>query len=120
MGELMKKGFTLIELMAVVIVLGVLALFVVPTIDKTMKQIREDGYEEQINNIKTAAKNWGADHIPELPAVGEDLYITLLDLKQAGLVDKDITNPKTKEKFPDDLQIKITNDNGKIKYEVVD
>ena len=52
----MKKGFTLIELMAVVIVLGVLALFVVPTIDKTMKQIREDGYEEQINNIKTAEK----------------------------------------------------------------
>lgn len=114
----MKKGFTLIELMAVVIVMGVIALLVVPVIDRTMNQIKEEGYQTQLNNIKQGAKSWGASHVAELPTKGQTKVITLLDLKREGLIDKDIKNPKTKEKFPDDYKITIVNKNGKIKYQV--
>ena len=43
----MKKGFTLIEIIAVIILIGVIALITYPIIDKTIKNSEEKALEKQ-------------------------------------------------------------------------
>ena len=43
-----KRAFTLIELMGVIIVLGLIALIAIPTIDKSIKNSKENLYKVQI------------------------------------------------------------------------
>ena len=52
----MKKGFTLVELLAVIILLGVIGLIVVPSITKTINNSKEDLYNDQIGKIKLASE----------------------------------------------------------------
>lgn len=115
-----KQGFTLIELLVVIAVLAIISLITVPTIGKTITSSKNKAYNLQINNMKLGAKNWGADHVYELPAVGANITKTLADLKKEGYVDDNIENPKTGKKFKDTCQVKITNTNGKLSYEVIE
>ena len=64
----MKKGFTLVEVLAVITIIGVLALIVVPGVDSILKSNRDKLYESQINSIVEAAKTatpYLASEIPE-------------------------------------------------------
>ena len=54
----------------------------------------------------------------QTPAEGETITLSLSQLKEAGLVELDITNPMTEELFPNDMILKITNNNGIIEYEI--
>lgn len=103
-----KKGFTLVELLAVVIILALLALLTSTAVTKLVKDSKEDLYNTQIALIKSAAESWGADNLLDLPDSGECSYLTLADLKGYGLIDSDITDPRNNEPFSDDLKIKIT------------
>ena len=47
----MKKGFTLVELMTVIIILGVLALITYPIVDKSIKQSKEKALDRTIKSI---------------------------------------------------------------------
>ena len=51
-----KNGFTLAELLGVVIIIGVLALLLLPTIDKATQENKQGLYETQIKNIKQSNK----------------------------------------------------------------
>ena len=46
----MKKGFTLAELLGVIIILGVIALISITAITNTMKENKEELYNIQINS----------------------------------------------------------------------
>ena len=115
-----NKGFTLAELLGVVIILGVIATIATISISNNMKNSKEELYNVQINNIISGAKKWANENVFSLPVNdGESITLTLLQLKQAGCVEDDITNPKTNELFSDSLQIKITKVDNNYKYEVV-
>ena len=43
----MKKGFTLVEVLAVITILGVLAVIIVPAVDKGIKSAKDDAYNKQ-------------------------------------------------------------------------
>ena len=115
-----KKGFTLAELLGVITILGLLALLIVPAIDKTIKQSNETLYQAQLSTIIEGAKEWSADHVSELPVNNGSITVTLSELKLGGYVPTDIKNPKTNELFSDDLTIKITEYNSQYKYKVED
>lgn len=113
-----KKGFTLSELLGVITILGLLALIVIPLVDKSMKEGKEELYASQIKSIEAAAKAWGIDHIDELPEENGSKNITLSRIQQDGYIESDIENPKTGEPFSD-LQIKITSHGTYYSYEVI-
>ena len=95
-----KNGFTLIEVLAVIIILGVIGLIVMPVVTNSLKESKDELLEVQLTNIKEAAKTWSADNVDKLPIVENDSKnITLEKLQTEGYIDEDIKNPKTDELF---------------------
>lgn len=116
----MKKGFTLVELLAVLVVLGLIGLLVYPAIEKTIKGVRKDLYETQKVAIIDGVKNWVADHPRSLPeANGEIVYVSLGQLKIGSYVDMNISNPKTDKLFDNATKVIIKRENNKYKYDVL-
>ena len=112
----MKKGFTLAELLGVLVILGAILLIAIPVVDQTIKSGKEDLYQEQIDSIKTSLQLWMSNN--QKPDVGEKIVLSLSQLKESDAVALDITNPKTNELFPNDMILEISNSNGIIEYEV--
>lgn len=113
-----NKGFTLVELLAVIAILSIISLIAVPTINNSINASRNKAYESQIKMLQVGAKSWGADNVYKLPAKGATTTVTVGTLKSGGYVDSNATNPKTNKKFADSCVITIRNTNGKLTYEV--
>ena len=104
-----KNGFTLIELLTVIVILIIIFIIIVPAVNNVINQSEETVYQEQINKILDAAYDMTLQNVSLLPEGNSKKYITLSELKIEGLIDDDIINPDTKEPFPDDLVISISN-----------
>lgn len=115
----MKKGFTLTELLMVIVLLGLLGLIVIPVVDKLIKDSKEDLYKTQINNIELAAKNWATSNIFQLPDSG---YVdrTICDLERTGFLEIDVKNPKTEELFYKDSYVRITKTDYGYDYDYIE
>ena len=109
----MKKGFTLVELMGVIVILMTLFLLAIPMVDRIIKQSNQDLYNEQINLIETSLQQWANTY--QKPNKNETIKLTLSQLKESGLID-DVTNPKTEELFPNDMVLTIHNNDGTLEY----
>lgn len=120
-GVIMKKeGFTLTEVLGVIVIIGFLALLVTPAVSKTIKNNRQRLYEVQIKNIENAARDYAVKNTEILPESGKAIVITLGELKKGGFIEKEVRNPLTKELFSDDLKIQISNANNQYTYTVLE
>ena len=61
-----NKGFTLVELLAVITLLAVMAIVAVPTVSNIMSKQKEKLYYDQLNTVIKAAQNWVSDNSDEL------------------------------------------------------
>lgn len=118
----MKKnnGFTLIELLAVIIVLAIIAIIVYPSIEKTLKDSKQDLYEAQLSLIESALEQYAVLHRKDLPkSDGEYITVTLQQLIDDGLVENNIQNPLTGKAFTEDeLNLVITKYHNNYSYHV--
>ncbi len=114
-----KKGFTLIEILAVVVILAMLGTILTFVINGYINNSRDDLYETQKRNIEEAARAWGAEHIEMLPTQGsENVEVTLEQLVRDGFLDEVPSNPRTKEPFSLETTVVISYDGTKFKYSV--
>lgn len=102
----MKKGFTLVELVAVLTILAIIALIVTPNIMVSISEYKEQAYESQIQAIEGAAKNWLADNIdaltpPENSNSITALYLPLSVLTENGYFEEHVRDTKNGGKFDD-------------------
>lgn len=104
-----EKGFTLVELLGVLVILVIIFLLVFPTVDNIISTGKETVYQTQINKILNAAYDLSLENTNYLPNKGNKNYITLGELKSEGLIDVNIENPETNKKFPDNLVVSIYN-----------
>ena len=120
-NENKKSGFTLVEMLAVVIVLSFIAIIVTPIIDGVLDDNKNRAYEDQISGIISSAKLWGTENIGKLPnADGESTSVTLEELQTGGYAKPNLKNPKTNDLFDAELtKVIITSENGILNYEVV-
>ncbi len=87
----MKKGFTLVELLGVIILLGVIMLIAFPIIDKTIDDSKKEAYDMQIKMILEAAHNWAIDNAGQLPNDDSEFKLTITELIEKGYI-KDVEN----------------------------
>ncbi|MBE6152049.1 MAG: prepilin-type N-terminal cleavage/methylation domain-containing protein [Firmicutes bacterium] len=93
----MKRGFTLVELLAIVIILGVISLICFPVLKSAFSASSQNLLDKQIDSIENIARSWGTTNINK---VDKCYILTLEELKKSGLLEnKDIVNPKTKKEL---------------------
>lgn len=102
-----KKGFTFVELMAVVVVLAIIALIAVPNVLKIMKDTNQTKYDRIIKDMENAAETKFYSDKMTLN-IGGTICITISQLQASGLIDSDLKNPLTDESFNPNTCIKAT------------
>ena len=114
-----KKGFTLVELIGVVILIGLIALIAIPSVDYVIKKTKDNAYDRTKDTLKDGLRNWVTDNKELIYEDGEEIIVTLSDLKEQGYIEYDIKNPKTSICLANTMQFKITRvkDNEKDTYE---
>ncbi len=110
----MKKGFTLVELLAVIVLLAILAIVAVPSAFKIAYNSKKNMYCEKVDMILQNAKSWGDDHSSQLKkTVTSNCYVTVtVDyLVEEGIIKREnetkgqyIVNPVTNNSM-DDIKI---------------
>lgn len=103
----MKKGFTLVELLAVIVILGIIATIFVPNTIKVLKQNNVKIYKIKESQILKSVEDYvnfdNAFVVPEEPGV---TYVSLTDLVSGGYMSSvlDTTSGNTCTGF-----VKVTN-----------
>ena len=119
-GDSMKRGFTLVELLAVLILLGVVSLIAIPSIGKILNRSREKARESTKNELIEAAKNYYADNIRELPDDGSHKCLSVSEIEENGYISNDdIVDPTTEEKLTGYVKIYFDNTYNQYTYEYV-
>ena len=114
-----KNGFTLLELLGVIVILVLLVTMVSPIIQKEVKKSQKTINEAQIENIKAAANDWAIDHPDSLPTVeGRSITITLSTLQDGWYISENLKDTKTNTEINGNLQITITYEKKHYTYQV--
>ena len=126
-----KKGFTLIEVLAVIVILAVIAGLIIPNI----KRYRDKGNKEYYNNLKDnivlAVKDYYSSHPEELPRgqiVGDGndrvrISITELnvnDLISNNYLTNEIVDTQGKSCVKTESKVVVKNTNGNYTYTLCD
>ncbi len=106
----MKKGFTLIEVLAVIIILGFLSVIVIPPIIKTIDGAREKSYEQLISNIKQSTQLYirqNKEDIEGINDIGNIVDIKFKDLVDSNTIKAPIVDPRDETEISLDTNISI-------------
>lgn len=114
----MKKGFTLVELLAVLVILAVVSMLVFPNVVKIIADSKEKLYQSQMRDIESVGKNFAMDHTELLDANHiNPTYVTVDALKYSGYLEIDkISNPKTGEEMNGCVKIDYNETNNQYHY----
>ena len=105
----MKKGFTLIEIMAVITVLALITVAIVPSIIKQVTDKKDEVNGTTLELIYDAASLYTeSDKATYKNEMGNVYCITLETLVKEGLLDKTVTNFKTGKAIPLNRFIKMS------------
>lgn len=107
-----KKGFTLVELMAVIAIIGILSGIAVGAVSKYQIKARNDTYKNYEDNLKSATKNYLLYNTSEIPASGTYTTVNSDDLIQGNYLD-DMVDPVNNKKKCSAIIIVTTNSDTK-------
>ena len=108
-----KTGFTLVELLVTIVLLGIVATVIIYNVTNVSKNSKKTEYERFVASVKSSASVY-ADMNPEafqdLYVNKSFIYITVGNLIDSGLVDEKLKNPYTDETIKRDEIVKASLD----------
>lgn len=115
----MKRGFTLVELLAVIIILGLLIGVVTPVVTGIISNSEEEAYNKQVDTLIKAANTWSLKN-PEQLSSDKKNILQLDTLVEDGIVeDNEIINPKTNEKMEGCISITYVEEYKQYEYNYI-
>ena len=117
----MKKGLTVIELLATIIVLGIIGTIGVAIFDKVIHNMRLKAYETQKQNFILSSERWlndkkGTSEFPKKEELNSEVSykLSLRKLLKDSYIDRDICNQEDRLKIDYDNSYVEISVNGKI------
>lgn len=104
-----KRGLTLVELIATLVILSVIATIVYPNVYDALKDYKQGLYDIQIQSIIGATKDWAANNYEKLSSVnGGETYVYLKkDLQDGAYIDEPLKNNHKGKEFNGNVFILI-------------
>ena len=109
-----NKGFTLLEIILVVAILGVITLIVVPSVSSILNKNKNDQYENLKKSIISAAKMYVSDNRYDLGITCNNaserptFTITLKDIVDSGDLTEPVVDPRDKSEISSSNVVNIT------------
>ncbi len=117
-----KNAFTLVELLAIIVIMASMLLIILPSINNTIKNSEEAKKQESLNSIYMAAENYvmaNYDEYSSLDNIGSTEYVYIMDLINNGYLSIDTVNPNNDSVFNSKDVVKVTKqENGTFKFEL--
>jgi prepilin-type N-terminal cleavage/methylation domain-containing protein len=114
-----RQGFTLAELMGVIVILSIIAIIIVPTVEKNLQNSKTITCESQEKSILEAAKNYLNNNIASCAVnKGEVCNVTVYTLVQNGFIEgtnngaDNMINPATDNPYDKNTYVQIYNATG--------
>lgn len=94
-GDFMKrKGFTLVELLAVIVILGIILAIAVPNIINLINNAKNDAYERQKDLIVDAAQKYVLQYGKNIVWTNDTTVIYLRDLQNVDILNNPLKDPR--------------------------
>lgn len=87
-----KNGFTMIELLAVITIIGILSSVAVSAVTQYMHKAKKQDFEMLEKNLKAEVQNYFVDHSEDIPNIGASKTITAQTLLNDGYL-KNLLDP---------------------------
>ena len=114
----MKKGFTLVELLAVIVVMGIIATIGYAAVSGVINSSKQSSYELQVKNIEKAVKQWAVENTNLLPDIDGEKYTLTLDvLKSSGILQEIPTDPRSGEPMKGNIIIEFNSSTNQYTYD---
>lgn len=113
-----KKGFTLTELLIVIVIVVSISIGSIIGINQVQKEISKNRLDELIIEIEEAADVYislNDVYIDQILNDNESICTKIYILQSEGLLKGDLINPVNNERIPANLCVYSYNDNGVIK-----
>lgn len=110
-----QKGFTLVELLAVLILLGLIIVIAIPTINKSLESSKEKARKTQEGIIINAAKSYAAENASKITNC--TTYLTIEDLLKEDYIDSSKAD-NIKESDLIEMCVKVTSEYNQYTYKI--
>ena len=113
-----NKGFTLLEVIGVVLILSLILIISVPSLTRTLKKNEQKKYNAYLDNIVLASENYFVRNVLNNRSV-DSYTITLGDLIDSEYITEVVVNPSNEKRLSRDTEINITKKvDGTYNYEI--
>lgn len=111
-----QKGFTLVELLAVIVILGIILAIAIPAIGNVIEKSEDDAHKANVELFENAAR---LAHVSGEALDADVQGYKLSTLESKGFLEEIPVNPETDAKYSGDSVVTVTKDSttGKVTFE---
>lgn len=114
-----KKGFTLIELIATIVIMALILIMVMPSIMALVNNNEDKAYEYYGDALIEASKIFVNKEGEDITSLGTTNFIGCVDITYQDLIDANLIEPITEENIDcSDALIRYTKEKGKESYSI--
>lgn len=119
-SNIKSKGFTLVELLAVIILLSILVIIIAKNFGGMVEKSKERSYQLLLLNIENASRSYANEHLilENISKINPEVIIYIEDLVNEGYLELPLVDARVDKNISSQSSILIALEDGEITYTV--